>query len=152
MMFGLSLSTVLRLFSGLVFALLLAWGLRVDHLRAHWRDLALGITVALEHATGRNLDPENAAKAAEGIGYDLQAERTVRQTQTLKINELQTETERLAKLSDEWRVKALAAIAKRDDAIRKLAVMANDPGKREDCVEQLKEAQAALDLAYRSGI
>lgn len=144
---------LLRASPFLAIALLFAWSMRLDHLRAEWRDMALGITAAIADVTGdEGLDPDDAAAKVYSLGVDRDRWRTSSKEQTAQIRTLADETERLKKLSAEWREKALVAIAKRDDAIRKLADISIDPGDRADCVAQLRAAEAALDLAFEEGL
>ena len=152
MMFGLTLSTVFRLLTGLAFGVVLAWGLRMDHLRAYWRDITVNVSVAVTNATGKHVDNDKLAKAVEGLGTDLVAERAIREAQSSRIISMGEETKRLQVLSAEWQEKALEAMADRDHAIWKLKTMAKDPGDRADCIAQLKAAEEALDLAFREGL
>ncbi|HVQ09512.1 MAG TPA: hypothetical protein VMS43_13860 [Allosphingosinicella sp.] len=56
----------------IAFALLLAWALRVDHLRAEWKKQTETITSAVETAAGlRNLKPKDAAAAVATIAGNL---------------------------------------------------------------------------------
>ena len=144
---------LLRASPFIAIALLFAWAMRLDHLREGWREMALGITAAISDVTGdAGLDPDDAAAKVYSLGVDRDRWRTSSKEQTAQIRTLADETERLKKLSAEWREKALVAIAKRDDAIRKLSQMSINPGDRADCVAQLREAEAALDLAFQEGL
>jgi hypothetical protein len=139
--------------SALIMAGLLGWALRLDHLRAGWRDLAIGITAAIADATEtKKLAPKDAAAKAKDLGQERDMWRSNSRAQTVQIVAMAEETKRLEALSEEWRRRAQAAIAKRNDAIQRLADRAIDPGDRADCVAQLREAEASLDLAYEEGL
>ena len=152
MMFGLSIGTVFRILTGIAFAAVLAWGIRVDTLRAHWRDIAVGMAKEVSVILDKPVDPEDAAKAIKGIGGDLATERDLRRAQSLKITEMSEESQRLkAKSVEAWKV-AKAAIKSRDAAIAKLNAQALTPGDRADCVAQLNNALEAIDAAYSAGL
>lgn len=151
-MFGLSLGSLIRIGTAIVLAGLLGWALRLDHLRAGWRDLAMSMAHEVSVVLDRQIDPEDAAKAIKGIGADLEAERSLRRAQSLKITEMSEEAQRLkAKSAEAWKV-AQAAIRSRDDAIAKLKMQALTPGDRANCVEQLNNAVEALDAVFAAGL
>ncbi len=152
MMFGLSLSTVFRLFAGLIFAALIGALVLALNSRDYWRDIAKGVSVTLTDIVGKHVDPEDAAKVVKSVGVDLEAERAIRATQSARIVSMGEETKRLQALSAEWQEKALIAMADRDNAIFKLKTMAETPGDKANYLAQLREAEAALDLAYREGL
>lgn len=136
------------------------WGLRVDHLRAHWHekfDVLNAEAVVVLAATGKAAEnpklrwvdvPEQIAL----IGQSRAAWKGTADLQSSRIDAMGIETARLQALNAELRAKAEAAIAKRNDAIRRLEQDALTPGERADCARQLFDAEAALDLVYREGL
>jgi hypothetical protein len=72
--------------------------------------------------------------------------------QSSRIDALNQETMRLKALSEELRRKAEAAIAKRNNLAERLEQAALTPGDRTDCIRQLLDAEAALDLVWDQGL
>ena len=152
---------------GLAFALVLAWGMRVDHLRGQWKlkfdGLSHEVTIvlpAIREASGNDKlqwrpGKHDETAVAEQVRLLGKAKATWQQTatdQSQRIAELGTEAERLKRLSDEARKQAERAIAQRNTALAKLEQMELTPSERLTCEQQLKAAEDALDIAYRSGI
>ena len=152
---------------GLAFALVLAWGMRVDHLRGQWKlkfeGLASEVTVvlpAIREASGNpklqwspgHGDETGVAQQVRLIGQAKAQWQDTATTQSQRIAELGQETERLKKLSEENRLRAEKAIAQRNTALAKLEQMELTPGERATCEQQLKDAQSALDLVFGQGV
>lgn len=152
---------------GLAFALLLAWGLRVDHLRARWHAAYVGlsneVTIVLpairEAANNPKLqwrpgkgDEQGVAEQVRLIGQAKAQWQQTATDQSERIAELGTETERLKRLSEEARKQAEKAIAQRNTALSKLEQMELTPNERATCEAQLQDAERALDIAFRSGL
>lgn len=147
------LSRYIKIGVGVAFIGVTAWGLRVDHLRAEWKELAESITLSIGEASGnRGLKPKDAALQVTLLGKSRDEWKSVAGTQKDRIDLLGSETERLKNLSEELRKQAQAAIAKRDDAARRLADQAISPGDRADCAAQLRDAEATLDLVFEEGL
>lgn len=146
--------------AGLIVLLLLIWGMRVDHLRAGWKArhenlsrISGDILGSIRAASGqRGLRLENAAEQVTLIGAAKREWQATSELQSSRIDALAIESARLKALGDELRVRAEAAIAKRDSAINRLKTQALDPGERADCAAQIFAANAALDLLYEEGL
>lgn len=157
-MFGLSKYLVGGV--GIALALSLAWGVRVNSLRADWKDkyenlsvVAGKILVSIRLASDNpKLGLNDAAEQVDIISESRKAWRDASHMQTRRIDELGVETARLKALSDEARRKADAAIAKREKAIDRLKTLALTPGERADCAKQIQQANEALDLVYSEGL
>lgn len=157
----------LMLGTGLAFALVLAWGMRVDHLRGAWKHayegLSAEVTIVLpairEASDNPKLqwrpgkgDEQGVAQQVRLIGQAKAAWQDRASEQSQRIAELGTEAERLKKLGEAERRKAEQAIAQRNSALAKLQRIELTPNERATCQQQLKDAQAALDIAFRSGL
>lgn len=156
--------TGIRLYAALgaaaIAAGVLAWAFRLDALRAGWKgkyevltEQASEVLLATRRASGHpKLSWDNAATQIDLIAAAGAEWKSTADQQTVKVDELGRETARLKALNAEERRKAEAIIARRDNAIARLSNMAIDPGDRADCVVQLREAEAALDLVFREGL
>lgn len=146
--------------SAIALALSLAWGMRVDHLRADWKgkyeilsQVSGDILVSVRRAAGsKSIKLVEAAEQIDLISTSRKAWMGTAKLQSSRIDEISNETLRLKALNAELRQKAEAAIAKRDTAIKRLATEALTPGERTDCAKQLFDAEAALDLVYQQGL
>lgn len=146
--------------SGLTLALALGWALRLDHLRAGWKDQfetlqreAKTVVLALQEASGnRKLEWKDAPGQAIALGEDKRRlERDIAE-QNARLDEMAAEAVRLRARASELRRIAEKAEAQRKAALRGLSDMAATPGTREDCMTLLKEAEAALDIVYKAGV
>lgn len=156
--------TGIRLYAALgtavVLALLFAWAMRLDALRADWKSKFDALTeqasVVLTSARAASDNPRlswrDAAAQIDLIGTSRREWKSTADLQSARIDALGAETARLKALSAEAQAKARAIIAKRDTAIARLSAMALTPGDRADCVAQLNAAEAALDLVYQEGL
>lgn len=139
--------------AALIIAGLLAWALRLDSLRAGWRDLALGITAQIAWSTHQDrLSTKDAIASVRRLGIERDSERSMRQLQTQQIRVWKAESDRLRKLAAAERQKALAAIASRDAAIQRLTKDVITPGERADCSKQIREAEEILLYLFREGV
>lgn len=145
---------------GIALAIVLAWGLRVDHLRGKWHDkydalTALVAPVLLEirlSSDNPNLSIGDAPEQVRLIGKSLKDWKNVADMQSTQIDAMALESARLKALNAEQVARAKAAIVKRDTAIRRLEHEALTPGERVDCARQLLDAEAVLDLVYQEGL
>lgn len=145
--------TIVGAAAALIIAGLLAWALRLDSLRAGWRDLALGITAQIAWSTHQErLSTSDAVSAVRRLGIERDSERSMRQLQTQQIRAWKAESDRLRQLAAAERKKALAAIASRDAAIQKLTKDVITPGERADCSKQIREAEEILLYLFREGV
>lgn len=158
MMFGLSKYLIGG--AGIALALSLAWGLRVDHLRAGWKSkyeaasVQAGKVLASIRLASDNpkLAWREASEQVALIGESRKAWKGTAELQSSRIDEMAAESMRLKALNAELRAKADKAIAKRETAIRKLQSGVLDAGDRANCAQQLFEAEKALDLVYQEGL
>lgn len=102
----------------------LAWGKRVDHLRAGYREQSLSITDAVGKAAGiKNLKPDKAAAAALRLGVDLSQCRSNNQTLEAGIGRQNDAVDRAHKDSSARvsRVEHRLTLAdgERDEAVRR---------------------------------
>lgn len=148
--------------AGLALALLLAtgWGLRVDHLRAGWRDrVSVQETEQDEVVQALAEAAENPALAWSG------AARQARALGQLRVNLEDSLTRQNASIAEraraaaaaqaeaaEWQAIARRAQAQRRAALRQLEQMELTPAARADCETLLVEAVQALDLAREAGL
>lgn len=144
----------------LALALALGWGFRVDGLRASWKqkyEVVYAqmdkVVLTLRVATGDpKLRQSGAVDAIKSLDANRDAWEGTSKLQSDRIDALAAEGERLKKLNAELRVKAEAAIAKREQAIQRLRREALTPGERADCAAQISAANEALDLVYSEGL
>lgn len=146
--------------AGIIGLLLLGWALRLDTLRADWREKfeglteqAAGVLTATRHASGNpKLKWEGAAGQIVALGEDHRNLLETLNSQNLQIDEMAREAVRLRARSSELRHIADRAQAQRAAALKRLSDMATTPGTREDCMTLLREAEDALDLIYEAGL
>lgn len=155
---ALSLAAWLRILTGLAFALVLAWALRLDHLRAHWRGVAEAfagqagkVVVALEQATGETQHWETAPGQIVALGDGNRQLKQSLEIQTRAIDDMAREAVRLRARAEELRRIADMAQAQRRAALARLNDLALNPGTRADCLQLLREADEALDLTRKAG-
>lgn len=143
----------------LIIAGLLAWGMRVDHLRAHWHDKfdtltteAGQVLAAVRIASGNpKLKWSDARAQVELIDASLTSWRETAKTQSALVDTLGRDAERLRAENDALSAKVAVLIRKRDGLIAQLEDDAADPGDREDCWAQIREVDDALNQLYREG-
>ncbi|WOF44385.1 hypothetical protein KNJ79_05480 [Sphingopyxis indica] len=143
----------------LVIAALLAWGLRVDHLRAYWHDkydvisdqagkVLDSVRIASDNP---DLEWEDTATQIDQLDASLTQWKGTAQTQSQMIDELGRDTERLRAENAELAAKVAVLNRKRAELIRRLDEDAMDPGDRADCWAQIREAEDALNQLYKEG-
>ena len=145
---------------GVAFLLLLLWGLRVDHLRADWKDRFEGLTeeaASVLASTRRASDNpkltwKNAAQQIDALGDNHRVALASIEEQNAAIDDMAREAVRLRKRADELQRIADRAAAQRREALRRLADMSITPGTREDCETLLAEAEEALNLVRDAGL
>lgn len=157
-MFG--LSKYILAGGGVALALALAWGLRVDHLRADWKARfetlsgeAGNVLYEIRVASGNDkLKWQDAPQQVRAIGSSLTEWRNVASKQSAEIDRMAFDAARMQKLNAELRAKAEVELRKRKAAYEQLDASAADPGDRADCIAQIKAAEAALDAIYEAGL
>lgn len=144
---------------GLVAALLLAlaWGARVDHLRAGYKATLGRILVSIDLATGRKVDAAAAPVTIEAIGVlrdryrqERNEARGVVDRQSASIRAAGAETARLAAIGERNRQLAEATARERDVWIQR-ARSAETRTERLSAEAELEECNAVLDALYRDG-
>ena len=152
---------------GLLFALLAvsAWGARVDHLRAYWKERAYVVRINLESVTSEigaqsnnpglrvvddNIEP--VLGQVQALGRAKREWQDVATTQSNRIAELGEEQYRLERLLARERRRAEQLIAERNDALNRLQNMELTPEEAQSCEEQLLAAENALDIIFAEGL
>lgn len=153
------IGTYIRAAVGLAFVLLLAWALRLDYLRGHWRDKfdvlsneATEVLVAVrEAADNPKLEWKDVPAQIDALDASLTGWRNTAQLQSGTIDAMGEETKRLQAENAELSAKVAQLNKKRDALIARLNNDALDPGDRADCWAQIREADEALNTLYREG-
>lgn len=160
-MFGL---TGLRLYAALgaavVVALLLAWAMRLDALRGHWKGKyealdkeAVTVVGALREASGNSdVTWKTAPGQIVALGESNRALKQSIDQQNATIDEMARQAVALKAKAAELQRIADRARAQRQAALDRLSDMAITPGTRSDCMVLLKEANDALDLVREAGL
>lgn len=154
-----AIGTYIRLGIGLAFVLLLAWALRLDYLRGHWRDKfdalsneATAVLVAVrEAADNPKLSWQDVPAQIDALDASLTGWKNTAEMQSGTIDAMGAETKRLQAENAELSAKVAALNRKRDSLIARLRDDALDPGVRADCWAQIREADEALNTFYREG-
>jgi hypothetical protein len=157
-MFG--LGKYLALAGGVALALVLAWGLRVDHLRAGWKlkfetvvEQTGVVTASIRRATGNpKLKWKDASAQVDALAASRDGWKSAAETQTAAIDRMGAEADRLKALNAELRARAEKEIARRTVAIDRLDNQALTAGDRDNCQQQIAAAEAALDAIYEEGL
>lgn len=143
----------------LIIAALLAWGLRLDHLRGDWRDKFLNLTseagrvLASVRIASDNprLEWKDTAKQIDLLDASLTEWKGAAEMQSAQIDSMGRETERLRAENSALAARVRALNAKRSAAIARLEQDATDPGDVADCWAQIREAEDALNQLYKEG-
>ena len=138
---------------------LLAWGLRVDHLRAEWKDRFDALTeqagIVLLATREASDNPELEWEQTSGQIYALGASnarlKVALSEQNERVDDMAREAVRLKAQAEELRRIAEKAKAQRRAALDRLSDMEATPGTRSDCLVLLQEAEEALDLIREAG-
>lgn len=154
-----AIGTYIRLGIGLAFVLLLAWALRLEYLRGHWRDKfdvlsneATAVLVAVrEAADNPKLSWQDVPAQIDALDASLTGWKNTAEMQSGTIDAMGEETKRLQAENAELSAKVAALNRKRDSLIARLRDDALDPGDRADCWAQIREADEALNTLYREG-
>lgn len=146
--------------AAIALAIALAWGSRVDHLRAGWKskygvlsEQSAAVLVEARIATGnKRLKWESVPESIREVAASRNFWHGTAQEQSAKIDRLALDTARLKRLNAELRKKAQVAIDRRQKAIDELEKSAIDPGDKADCIAQINAANSALDKIYSEGL
>lgn len=143
----------------LAIALLLAWGLRLDHLRAGWKERfdtlhgqAVKVVLAIEHATGDKAAWDTAPGQIVAMGEGIRQRDEAIRANNQRINDMAREAVRLRAKAAELKRLADKAEAQRRGALKRLSDLAITPGTRTDCMQLLREADEALNIVREAGI
>ena len=142
---------------GIALALSLGWGMRVDHLRAGYKQRLDVIRIVFEDIgekkPGYN-DLEPAIRRLDDqrvqLGAELKAERALTETQTASIDALELESAAAAARAAENRQRIAAVTRQRDAWIRR-ARDAETRTERHSAEEELAECEAVLNALYSAG-
>lgn len=155
---AISLKAAWRIGLLVILALLIAWALRLDHLRAGWKerfgvltDQAGQVVLALEHATGEAAEWETAPGQVVALGDAVRQRDEAIRVNNQRIDDMAAEAVRLRAKAAELKAIADRAEAQRRSALKRLSDMAITPGTRADCLTLLQEAETALNLVREAG-
>ena len=142
---------------GVALLVAIAWGVRVDSLRAGYKATLGRITQSIELATGRKVKPDAAPVTIEALGIQRDRYRLARDEargaiarQTASIRTLESKTAELTQISARNRELAAATIRQRDVWIQR-AQAAETRTERLSAEAELEECNAVLDALYHDG-
>lgn len=146
--------------AALVVALLFAWALRLDALRADWRGKYLGlqkqtyeVTATIGNAIGnKKLKWRDVGEQVVLVAKSRDAWKSVSGEQTAAIDAMGMETQRLQRLNADLRARADKLIRERGKLINRLERQAMDPGDRSNCAAQLQAVDDALNAVFAEGL
>lgn len=160
--FGLSISPRALAAAGIaaLLGVAIAWGFSWKADAVSWRgkfstlDTQAKAVLAAARTASDNprLTWADTARQVELLGQSRRQWKATSEIQTTKINALGEETARLYALNVELRRKAEVQIAKRDKAVARLENAALSPGDQQNCLAQIRDATAALDLVFEEGL
>ncbi len=142
--------------TAIVAAALLAWSLRLDHLREGWKGRFDALTeqagqvlfATKQAADNPDLTWTDTAGQIVALGESNRALKGEITATNLRIDEMARQAVAAKAHAAEMVKIANKAKAQRAAALRQLSDMAATPGTRDDCMALLAEAEAALDLVY----
>ncbi len=142
-------SVALALFAAVCFHKWDTWKSKAEA----WQAQANTVVVALQTASG-NPDATwgTAANQILALGDDKRQWQATSERQSRAVEDMLNSTRALKARSDELKLIVAEAKAKRAAAISKLNDIATTPAEKADCEGLLKEANDALDEAYRAGL
>lgn len=148
-----------KIFGGLSIVLILAlggtwlWGHHWKGVAQDWAQQAGQVVLALRTASD---NPKADWKTAPGqiiaLGESNRSLKVAIDDSNSRIDLMAEEAVRLRARADELQEIARKAEAQRRAAYAKLSDMAITPGTRDDCMQLLREAEAALDLVREAGL
>lgn len=135
----------------------LAWGFRVDHLRARYLDRLNSIRITLESVTGTKPSLKDTPAGVKDLAADYRLAKTERDEargvvdlQTASIDRLEQETQEAAQKSVA-QAKLIAATKRERDAWIKRAREAETRVERLTAEQELAECEQVLDSLYARG-
>ncbi|GAO78637.1 hypothetical protein [Sphingopyxis sp. C-1] len=154
-MFG--VSKYVAIGAAITVTILLAWSLRLDALRADWREKFMGLTAeagevlaAVRLASDNpKLQWKDTSRQVEEINASRASWKNAAELQSGTIDAMGRDTERLRAENAALSKKVAALNAKREALVRKLNTDALDPGDVADCWAQIQKTEDALNLLYR---
>lgn len=125
------------------------WHERFDTLRGE-----AGVVLHATRAAADNpkLDWPQVAGQVVALGESNARLKDSITVQNRAIDDLAAEAVRLRAHAAELRRIADKAEAQRASALKRLSDLSITPGTREDCLQLLREAEEALDIAYKAGL
>lgn len=156
-MIGISIWKPVGLVAGIALALSLAWGFRVDHLRAGYKQQLDTIKIAFadigEKVSGYDKLPVAVYKLdIQRARYkrERDAAQGVVEVQSSSIRALEAETAEAVRQSEQRR-KQIAEVTRQRDAWIARARQAETRTERMSAEEELRECEQVLDRLYASG-
>lgn len=156
-MFGLTAIPwkILSVVSGITLALALAWGLRVDHLRADWKERFTDLSeeagqvlfATRQAADNPDLKWKDTPGQIVALGESNKALKGEIVATNLRIDEMARQAVAAKAHAAEMVKIAEKAKAQRAAALRQLSDMAITPGTREDMLKLCAEAEEAINIA-----
>lgn len=145
--------------AALAIALMLAWAIRLDGLRADWRDKFLNLTaeagtvLASVRIASDNpkLAWKDAAKQVDEIGMSRAVWKNHAEGLSGQIDQMGAETARLKSENATLVAKVRALNARRTQLIAKVEQDALDPGDVADCWAQIREVEESLNRLRQEG-
>lgn len=142
---------------GLIIALLLAWGLRVDHLRAGYKQQLDTIRIAFSDIGEKVSGYDKLAVAVHKVDIDRQrykrerdAAQGVVEVQSSSIRALEAETAEAVRQAEQKR-KQIAEVTRQRDAWIARARQAETRTERMSAEKELEQCEQVLDRLYASG-
>lgn len=153
------IGSYVRIGAGIGLLLLLGWALRLDALRADWRDRFMtlrddaGEVLASIRIAADNpkLKWDDAADQVDELDKSLTGWKSQAETLSDTIDTMGAETVRLRSENAALAAKVRALNARRSELIAQLDQDALDPGDVADCWAQIREVDASLNKLREEG-
>lgn len=153
------IGSYIRLAAGIGLLLLLGWALRLDALRAEWRDRFMtlrddaGEVLASIRIAADNpeLKWDNAADQVDELDKSLTGWKSQAEALSGTIDTMGAEAVRLRAENATLTAKVRALNARRNELIAQLDQDALDPGDVADCWAQIREVDASLNKLREEG-
>jgi len=153
------IGSYIRIGVGVAFLLLLGWALRLDALRADWRERFIGLrdqagsVLASIRIASDNPDLEwkDAARQVDELDKSLTGWKSQAETLSGAVDAMGAETKRLQAENAALTEKVRALNARRRELIASLEQDALDPGDVADCWAQIREVDDSLNQLRQEG-
>lgn len=156
-MVALALAFLGRHWKLLACAILLSWGLRVDHLRAGYKETIATIKIAFKDMGNPVSDDDKIVPELNKVDAERKRFRRERDdaqsvvdVQSASINALEAETAEARRLSDVTR-KQIAEVTRQRDAWIRRAREASTRTERLSAEEEARECEQVMDRLYAQG-